>query len=176
MRSEINFVTVQKQIISPSEAAKIQKARYFAFGSLFIVALLSIMLFIGIAFSPLDSLKNEENTLLSTITGMHDKYTKMLLLNQRVTEISQLLNTRPSYDKTIDSLLKQAPTSVSLQSVNINNGTMTAKVISSSLDDINTFLTNVQTNDKTKFKKIVITDVDLIQDQAVYACTLTVTL
>lgn len=114
--------------------------------ALALVILISISLFLLVRFNGLDTIQQSQNNTLTSLTLLHNKTAKILLIHDRLTAIQSILNSRSSLEASIDEIIQGAPSDISFDEFSIAQGqlTMTASSQSlSSLDTLNTTLTNM---------------------------------
>ncbi len=145
MSNGINLAT-NKRTTRSAFFNQLRVLRFGAAGILALIAAVSMVLFFLIAASPLPGLKRQENGALFQITQLHPKIAKYLLVNERVTAITQLMQARDSKSTNLTKLESQIPRQANVESIQIDDKGMLLTVSSVSLGTINTFISNLLDN------------------------------
>lgn len=142
MNSSINLLQQKDdQLIKKQERLKILKLT--AGISLAVVAFLSIIIFIlNMQFS-VTSIKNEQNSIINSISSLKDKSAKIVLVNDRIKGISEILKQRKDYSGLIEKVLVLVPSRAKITSFEISKDTLSMTVSSNSLLSINTYLNDM---------------------------------
>lgn len=140
MTSDINLIS-QNLNVSSKESQRVKRLRTIAVLSVFLVGILSIFLFLlnHVFFSP-SSIINQQNATLASLSSLGEKQAKLIVLNQRLNDISFLLKARKNYDLAISAVLEQAPFDVTAMSLSVEKGKLSMIVSSKSLLSMNSFL------------------------------------
>jgi len=104
------------------------------------VGVISILLFLlNRLFSP-DSIIKQQNQVTASISLQQAKQAKLLVLTQRLNDISSLLKKRANYDVALNNILSQSPSGVSIVSMSVDKKKISIIVNSSSLLSLNDFI------------------------------------
>lgn len=132
--------------VGPAISAKNKKLVRLRRGSLaFIVMVgaLSVILFVLNLFSPLNSIKKEQDGLLASITASQEKAVKIAIVNERASSISKIYKERPDYTNVLDLAVRNISEGVTTSGLNIDESSVTITVSSSSLLSLNNFLNSL---------------------------------
>ncbi|MCL5439265.1 MAG: hypothetical protein M1268_04775 [Patescibacteria group bacterium] len=156
MSENINLVANRRDE-SLKEKKSLKYFRIIAIFSLLSVFLFAISLFIFKTSLGLTSLKKQEDTLSANMASLSDKTVKLLLVQERIKNISDALKNRSDVNKILDLVTKDMPQNVSVNSLSIGKKKATLIVSSYSLYDINIFLENLQKMSENKkiFKRLI---------------------
>ncbi len=159
MSDDINLIPKQKK---ESAVAKKNVSTFRIVATIFVVviAVLSVGVFLLRITSPLNSLKKQENDLLSSLVAMKDKTVEYSLLSNKIKDISDIVTGRPDLQDAIETLQEQIPADIVIGSVSIDSTGKTFKVDLStgSLTSVDTLLNNMEvlTAKKSLVKKVVL--------------------
>ncbi|MCL5433252.1 MAG: hypothetical protein M1524_04030 [Patescibacteria group bacterium] len=156
MSESINLVANKKNE-SSRDKKSLKYFRFIAIVFLLSVFLFAISLFIFKTSLGEAALKKQEETLSGNMSSLSDKTVKLLLTQERLRNISDVLKNRSDVNKILDSVMKDMPPSVSINSLSIGKKKVTLIVASYSLYDINVLLDNLQkmSEDKKTFKRLI---------------------
>lgn len=143
MNSDINLVSSKTQQVE-AELKRIKALKIAAIGSLAVVGLISILLFIITVTLPVSSVKKNQEQTLSNISALHEKLTKYTLIDDRVNNIEGIINSRKDYTKLLNTLLDKLPPDLTVDSMIIDAGTFTFVVSGQSLTPIDNFIEDVR--------------------------------
>lgn len=142
MSNDINLVSGNNAAIE-KEKKRLKTVRYVAVGALVLVALISILIFILNSQIGLASIKRDEGSTLQNISFLRQKAAKLAMVNNRVKDISEVLQKRKNYSETIKTIREQMPQDVYTVSLELDKKELLIIVNSSSLLSINKFLDNI---------------------------------
>lgn len=171
--NEINLISKKKEDLLRKKKI-INGLRIISVVFLSLIVLSSIVVFFLRFTSPLDSLKKEESKLLTEISSSKQKMAKLLVASEKLKSISEIISQRPNFDKTIDTVLKEAPQNLQVSSLTIDKKNVVLTVSSQSLFSINTFmdnLINLYLNKKI-FEKITLNNLSADQVLGKYSLTI----
>lgn len=143
MSTEINLAINRNKTSSFLSTVKVKKIRLFALTFLFVVGGLSAVLFLIIASSPLQSLRQQEQEAASTLNANQAKFGKYLLIKNQLASIQSLLDTRPNLSASIDIFISLIPAEITVSSVAVTEKTLAFDVTTQSLSAIETFFTKI---------------------------------
>lgn len=176
MKNDVNLIP--KKNISPSRIARIRLLRYSSMMVLFLIAVLSMTLFFLIAFSPLPALQEQEKEEIGNITAYHSKIAKLLLTKNRLSYITTTTNNRSKFDTVIEMIQQQLSQSVTIDAFHVKNKSVTVRVASLSLQDLNTFLDLISEKQQKKeaIRTVKLLGITLNDTQQHYAMTVELSL
>lgn len=143
MAQDINFLTVKKK--GKAEKKKgLLIARIVAVGYLVLIGLLSILAFYLSNRLSLDTAKKNENSFLRTIAPFKGSEAKLLLIKDRIANISEILERREevtgrekakkaNYEKVITSFKEKIPQGIVVNSLNVDESKVVLNLSSDSL-------------------------------------------
>jgi Tfp pilus assembly protein PilN len=150
MNTEINLAIRKRGETRVISAKRIKKIRFVAVGVLFLVGVLSSGLFLIIASSPLQKLRDEEKQNEADLNSYQEIHAKQLLVSSQLASISQLLATRPDLRNKIDTVLQMIPPGVSVSDLSIDEKKISMNVTTSSLKALDSFFQAIAGNAATK--------------------------
>lgn len=139
MISSINLVSNNNNQLE-KELRRIKAIRIIAVICLVSVALLSVLVFVVNYTLPLQAVRAQQQTELLSIGTMHKKLVTYTLLNDRVKNISDIIAKRTDAASLINTILGKLPTDLSVDSLAMENGTITLGISGSSLITMNQFI------------------------------------
>lgn len=163
----------------PSETKALRYFRYASLGSFGLTLVASVVLLLLVIFHPLSRHLEQKNTLIQEISNSSEKYTNLVSLSDRLTNIQTVLKTRPTYDSLLAILQAQIPPGGSVQAIKMNDKDITFGVSSQSLDQIEAFISNVKNlNEKGTrlFRTLSLTTLTYNNQLNSYVLTLSMTL
>ena len=143
MKNEINFLP--KQLVRQDSLSKSVKwLRLIALILIFVIPVLSVILFLLTFFSPLTQYQYKEKDLLSSTQGLSNKIAKMQFIVDRSNKAAQYLNNRNIYDQVISSVYAQTPSDIDIISLGIHDNIVTIEAQSPSLLSLQNFERNLK--------------------------------
>jgi hypothetical protein len=103
----------------------------------------SILAFVLNVTLPIESVKKQQQSVITGISFLHKKLTEYTLLNDRVKNISNLISKRKDYGLQVNEIFNILPADVSTNSLNIQIGKLSMIVSSTSLLSVNKFIDNL---------------------------------
>lgn len=152
---------------------KIRKARIIAVGFLAFVAVTSIAaFFLNRSFS-LSLAKKEEDRILQERVLLSKKEAKLVLVNDRLKSITDILNTRTQYGKTITGVLRKIPEGISIERLEIGKENLNLTFSSTSLFSVNIIINNLldMARRKEVIENLTLESVNLNDKTGVYTAT-----
>lgn len=147
MSIDINLISKASE---GSKDAKLRKIKTISFIILFVLGFSSLVLFlINYRFSA-NYVKNQQNELVADLAVHDETASKIFLLNQRLSDISQILANRKKHHEKADKIILKIPQNVVVQEFQINDSGITMEVNSSSLLELNNFLNDILSLSKSK--------------------------
>lgn len=174
---QINLISEKRQG-SFKEQQRIKILKFFALGCLGFVAFISVITFLLTTAVPLNKIKKEQENTNVSLSSLQGKSAKLYTVNERILHISKILKNRRDYSLLIDSVLKNVPTEVSINSVDIDDKDLLITVNSFSLKQINQFLNNFSdlSEDGKIFSKVTIKNLSSNRSNGTYTISLKATL
>lgn len=142
MNSDINLLFGEKIISSQKKRAK--TIRIFAGVFVAIVGVLSIAIFMMARSQDFSSLKKEQDSLLHNIRLLSKKQATLLLVEERVRNITDILIKREDYYRIINIILGKVPTNVLIESLDVDKKEFSLKVSSTSLSFVDELINNLR--------------------------------
>ena len=142
MVNDINLVS-NKDESTLKQKKQLRFVRITAVVSLAIVFLFSVLIFVISSMIGLSSIKNSENSALNSISFLHKKEAELAIVNNRLQDITTILQNRKNYTSEINSLLQIIPSGAYVNSIEINKDSLTLVIVSNSLLPINSFLNSL---------------------------------
>lgn len=142
MTNDINLVS-NKDEATLKQKKQLRAVRVVAVISLAMIVLFSVLIFIISSLIGLQSIKNSENSTLNSISFLHKKEAELAIVNNRLQDITTILQNRKNYTSDINTLLKIIPSGVYVNSIEINKDSLTMVIVSNSLLSINDFLNSL---------------------------------
>lgn len=142
MNNDINLIS-NKDVASLKAKKRLKQTRTIAIVSLVIVTLLSIIVFIINTQTSLSSIKKDENSTLQSISYLNKKTAKLAIINNRLKDISNILEKRKNYTSAINTLLQLMPPGLSTTTLELSKKDVLLVVHSNSLLLIDKFLNSI---------------------------------
>ena len=153
MNSSINLVSIKNDEVEKEER-RLKIVRIIAAACLIIVALFSVLIFVINFTLPLEAVKKNQQLELSNISSMHQKLAKYVLLNDRISNISDLISKRKNYASLINSVYSKLPQGLSVEALDVETQQLSLGISGSSLLQLNDFINNlILLKDKDKIIK-----------------------
>ena len=177
MSSDINLVAGDLGGASGG-AKRLSTLRMIATSLIVGVGLVSILLFaLNRLFSPQQIIK-EQDGVRASISALQDKQAKLSVLNQRLSDIGNLLSKRAAYDIVLQSILSKSPSEISIVSLTIDKQKISMVASSNSLLSINEFIDVLagMVEEKEFLENVTINSLSLSSRASSYTMTLELTL
>lgn len=160
MNSGINLLDYKNKIQPKHENNKQRPLRLIAVSLLFIVSVSSVIFFLLVALSPLPQLRKQEKIASFNLTLVHPDIVKLMLVKERTDNIQKLIDSRPYYDKFLNSIQTKLPPGVIIDAVSIDKSNFLITLSSNSLLQLDNFLNELnKSNDSRKeYSKAAITN------------------
>lgn len=128
-----------------------------------LVAIVALLVFVVNLTLPINSIKNEEATTLSSISAMHKKLTQYYLVEDRINHLSNIINKREKLSDVTHALLAVIPNDLSIDSIQIDAKNVSLIVSGASLTSMNNFINSivVLNNKKTIITNVIIQELSL---------------
>ena len=177
MNTEINLLPQRKGNILTNQQV-INRIRFAALLCVMVTICLSIGVFLLQQANSPERLKTQENTLTAAANQNKNKAVKQLQLIDRLNHIQTIINNRDLLQKNIILVQDQIPENVKIQTLTLDSKEFTISVLSTDLEQINTFLTNMTNllHSKKFIKKMTVEDVVADQKTGKYSLSINGTL
>lgn len=163
--NEINLLPkIRESLIKRQKTVRTLRLISVAF--LLATTISSLVLFFLSTSSPISSLKQEENKVLSQLSSHKEKTERMFVIRERLKHISDILDKRGDYETEITLITDKLPPLVTIDSFSVSQNAITIITSSSSLLSLKTFsdnITDIALNKKV-FSKVSFDD--LVYDGA----------
>jgi hypothetical protein len=122
---------------------RIKTLNSFAIGSLICVGLISLGIFVWVQAINLESIRKEQEDVLTKMSGLQSRQVKLFVLNNRVENINKILETRNDLSKTANDLLTKIPSNLSVDNFEVDDKSVAISGQSKSLAVIGEFINNL---------------------------------
>jgi|SRR3989344_1846720 len=114
------------------------------------VLLTSFILYILSRQLSLEPIKVRQNAVINNINFLKNKQAKLIVINAKLDDVSQIMTKRPRFDSDIQTILPKVPSGVASRSLTLGKQRLTFRVESNSLKNINDFINNFAQMAKSK--------------------------
>ena len=111
--------------------------------SISILALVAIVVFFLKSTSAIPKLKKEESDAFSEFASLSEKRTKLIIAQDRFTNISDIISRRPKFEEKIDFVLSHVPADITVDSMSLSNSKITFSLTTSSLAAVDQLFNNL---------------------------------
>lgn len=139
--ADINLVNVGG--IPTPKNSKAVKLKIIAVAFLIFVGAMAVILFILDFYSPLNSIKKEQDQILTSISSQNDKAAKLSIVNERAVAINKLKTERTDYLGVLDIAISNLSSGVRTAGLSVDKASVAITVSSDSLLSLNNFLNGV---------------------------------
>lgn len=171
MSDNLNLLRSRKK---DRQEGQLRLIRFLSYGSLFIILISSIALFFLKINLGISDLKKQERSISNSLSLMSGKIVKFIMLKNRMTESTAILDNRTDFSEIIDEAVKDKPESLSVESFSLDKAGLLLNISSSSLTDLDLFLNNLQK--EPGFKKITLENFTLDEMAGSYKLSLKIAL
>lgn len=119
---------------------RVEKIRLISFASLFIIAVLSVLVFLVNLRLSTTSVKKQETQVSQNLTNYNQTIAKISLLNTRLSDISSILARRTDYSQNVEKIINFLSSNSTVVSYQEQGKVLTISISSKSLLDLNDFL------------------------------------
>jgi len=141
MSNKINLIDKTK--VNETKDQKAEKIKKISLFLLILVGFLAISIFlVNYRFSA-SQITKEQAELLDELAGYNQVVAKMYVLDSRVTNTSKIINNRSMHHETINLLVKDSPSSITIEEFELDDTHMAMVFSANSLEEINTFLNSL---------------------------------
>lgn len=136
MSDSINLLRNTKaQLLQKKKSVAI--LRWISYGSLVFVLISALVVFFLKLESPLPALKQQESQAKSQLSLQNERIIKYLFVEQRTTEIADILGKRRRYDQTAKTVTSGIPASLAIRDLSIEDSAIKISLAGTSLLLIN---------------------------------------
>lgn len=141
MSANINLIS--RTSLEDSKTSRQKKLKNYSFILLFLVGFASLLIFlINYRFS-VNYVRKQQQDLIKKISIYDETALKIILLNSRLSEISQVLSDRPKNTGLVREIIKGQTGSLIMDDFSLDASGITVKLSSRSLLSLNEFLNNL---------------------------------
>lgn len=141
MKTDINLLSAL-QSEEKKEEKTLSLLRIISVGSILFVGISSILIFLIVqAISP-ESIEKKEKEVISKVSVLRPKQAKLILVSQKIKNIQKIITKRSEYNEVLKKVVANIPSSVVVNSMNIDEQKIHVSVGSNSLAVIDEFLNN----------------------------------
>lgn len=141
MYDDINLAIKKKRNTPRKKQVEILKK--ISFVILFIVAILSIIIFLlNLRFS-ISSVKKQQKAAMQNLSTYDQTAIKIFLLNSRLNDIGSILGSRVKHNQSVGKVVFDVTGSMRVEELSVNGSSFSITVSSPSLFDLNDFLNNI---------------------------------
>lgn len=172
MQKEINLLPKKNiGILQQERTIAIVRAVAILSCVVFVTSWIGIFL-LGKNYS-VEAVTNQQNAVEARLASLNKKTISYLTLHDRVTRIQTILRTRSLLTGKIDTLEKQIPSDVDLQSISVSQKTASISVSSTSLSSLKSFLDSLTAlyRKKSIFSTLIINNVLVNAKTGAYTVT-----
>lgn len=157
MSNEINLLPFKRKNLYRYKKA-LQTTRIISVFLLLLLMVSSLIVFYFKSRLSIDSLKKEEENVLSNISRMRSKKARLALISDRLQSIEEIIDRRPDYEYRLGVILQNAPNDVSITELNITNNAISFNAQSNSLYSIGILMDNLvsMVTEKSVFSKVTL--------------------
>lgn len=161
MAIDINLISDND--LKNTQSDRVRKLTAISFSILFFTAFFSFLIFIlNLRFSA-NTIRQNQQELSNALSIYDDKATKILILNNRATDINSLLKTRKDFSLVLAKIVDEKPSNVEIENFRIERNNVDMTVTSPSLLSLNEFLNNllITESDSVKFSNILLKSLNI---------------
>lgn len=141
MSANINLIS--RTSLEDSKTSRQKKLKNYSFILLFLIGFASLLIFlINYRFS-VNYVRKQQQDLIKKISIYDETALKVILLNSRLSEISQVLSDRPKNTGLVREIVKGQTGSLVMDEFSLDTNGITIKLSSRSLLSLNEFLNNL---------------------------------
>lgn len=172
MSNDINLLQGEKTNLARKKRIFILRVLSLVF--IFSVAFFSILLFIINNRISSENVKKNENSTLQKILFFKDRSAKFNLINDRLRNITTVLNNRKKYTGVLDAILQQVPPNVKLTGLTIDKDNVLVTATSVSLLSVDKFLNNFTSisGQRHVVKNMIIEGLTLDKQTGIYSLSI----
>lgn len=138
---DINLASASGQ--TKEKTKKLKNLKIGSLALLFLVGVLSVVIFLLNLSSPINSIKVQQDAVLASITASQEKAVKIAIVNERVSSILKIYKERSDYTEILDLALSSVTGGIRMSGLNIDKSSVAITVFSTSLLSLNNFLNSI---------------------------------
>lgn len=142
MSTDINFL-LRKDEESVKRQKKVQLFNFISVVFLAVTGLISLAIFLLTQAQKIDSIKTEQETILQKISQFQDRKAKLFIAQDRINNITEILEQRKDLSKTANILLDKTPNNLLIENLEIEDAVISLTARSASLSVIGEFIDNL---------------------------------
>ena len=175
MNNNINLI-LSKEGQSLKKKKKIKLLNTIALGLLLVVAVSSVVLFLLNTLNPLSSIKKDQLATINNITFLNERSGKLVIVNDRLKNISEINNKRKKFSSTLDYLIGQLG-NLKINFLELDNKSISFSVSSKPLLEENQFLQKLieKSSKKEMMKDLIIDSLTVNEKTGLYILSLRAT-
>jgi hypothetical protein len=150
MSSEINLLQSKRSETASYFLSKIFVIRLISILILFTISFCSVVFFVLIALSPLPSLQDREKDELQKIAVFHPQMARIALTKDRLAHAGLLIQKRVVYNPILNTIEGLLTDDAIISGITLDKKNVTVILTSASLVPLDTFMSNLLTNNIIK--------------------------
>lgn len=173
MNKSINLVSEKKSYLE-SEQRILAILRGISISLLITVAIVSVVTFVIGAAIPLSSIKQQENSIITSIASLHKRLATFNYTKDRINNIQNLISERKDLTKPFNTILSIFPSNARINSISIDKGILQITISSNSLIDMNQFINDMYdlSNKKTTITEVKLDSLNLNGSSGLYSLSM----
>ena len=152
MSTDINFLSGSDAELQMRKK-RVRFLNMIAVGSLVVVGLISLSIFLATQAVNLDSIKKDQASTIKKINQLGNRQYNLFVANNRIEKIDNILKVRKNLSKTMGSLMAKVPDQMTLDSFSVGDKEVMISGKSKSLAAIGVFINNL--TDMARKKEII---------------------
>lgn len=176
MSNGINLLDYSSRKEKQKETRGLRIMRLFSVSLMFLVSAFSIIIFILTSLSPLPELEKQHDSASLTLSNSIEDIVKLSLAKDRVDSIRSLVDGRKRYYLILEDLEKKRPSNISFESLSIDKDTVRISAVSSSLDAIGFFISEIsaENTNQNYYSKVTLSKLSVISERGLFSADLTI--
>lgn len=171
MSEDLNLIKIRRKDYGQKTLRSLRIISYISLG---FILLSSVFLFLLRFTSEIPALKKQEQTVSSSLSFLTNKVVKFIMVQNRLTEASNVLNQRSDFSKIMETVNKKKPEGFTYEFFSLDKKVLTMTLDSSSLSDLETFLSDL--GKEKSFKKITMQNLAFNEESGSYKFSLVINL
>lgn len=147
MDNTINLVSIKSSELTREEKS-LKLARTIALVTMFIVAAIAILVFVVNLTMPIQSVKSNEQVMLTNISALHKKLVTYDLIRDRINNLSNIITARKNLSSSINAIFNLVPSELTISSFDADAKKISIVVSGNSLIPINKFIDDITAQGK----------------------------
>lgn len=173
MDKNINLV-VGRTFDIEKQLRRVRIIKIIAIGTLIAVLITSLVFFLITIFLPTSSIKKSQQETLTNISLLHKKLVSYSLVNDRISNISTIINHRKNYGEVSSAVLNKIPPELNVDTLSIDDNILTIVVTGTSLKPVNQVIEDmiVMANNNKLIKNLLIESLTLSSQTGRYSLSI----